>query len=159
MTVCNAAAETQVPVFFYTKNDEFGDFSNFSRHGIEVDGNWYPTVEHYFQSQKFEDAEYREAVRSAPTAKAAAELGRSRQTPIRKDWEEVKVEVMKEAVMRKFLTHEGVRNLLLSTGNESLIENAPGDYFWGCGKDGTGQNWLGRILEETRESLRANEPL
>lgn len=119
-----------------------------------MDGLWYQTVEHYFQSQKFEDPERRETIRGAHTPKAAAELGRSRDVAIRGDWEETKVEIMKEAVLRKFRTHGGPRALLLSTGDEPLIENAPGDYFWGCGKDGTGQNCLGRILEEVRELLR-----
>lgn len=28
-------------------------FSNFSAHGFELDGKWWPTSEHYFQAQKF----------------------------------------------------------------------------------------------------------
>lgn len=94
-----------------------------------------------------------EAIRMAPSAKVASELGRSRRTPIRPTWDDEKVSMMKEAVLKKFQTHENIRELLLSTGGESLIENAPSDYFWGCGKDGTGLNWLGKILEETRELL------
>ena len=31
---------------------------------------------------------------------------------------------------------------------------APGDYYWGCGKDGSGKNRLGAILEQVREQLR-----
>lgn len=122
-----------------------------------MDGQWYRTVEHYFQSQKFEDVDYQSVIRSAPTAKAAAELGRSRDFPIRTDWDDVKVQIMRDAVLRKFQTHIAPRRLLLSTGNEPLIENAPGDFFWGCGNDGTGQNWLGRILEDVREKLREVE--
>ena len=142
-----------MPILFYTPNDEFGAFSNFSKHGIEMDGLWYPTVEHYFQSQKFEDAAYREKIRLAPNAKSAASLGRSRAVPIRADWEEVKDAIMKEAVTAKFHTHAAIRDLLLSTGTERIVENAPGDYYWGCGKDGSGKNKLGRILEEVRSNL------
>ncbi|GAB4239826.1 MAG: hypothetical protein Kow00121_66390 [Elainellaceae cyanobacterium] len=28
------------------------------------------------------------------------------------------------------------------------------DYYWGCGKDGSGKNKLGQILMEVREILR-----
>jgi N-glycosidase YbiA len=43
---------------------------------------------------------------------------------------------------------------LLATGDDLLVENAPGDYYWGCGKDGSGKNRLGTILMEVREILR-----
>jgi hypothetical protein len=34
-----------------------------------------------------------------------------------------------------------------------LDENAPGDYYWGCGKDGTGRNQLGLTLMQVRDIL------
>ncbi|MEN7343553.1 MAG: NADAR family protein, partial [Pseudomonadota bacterium] len=124
-------------IYFYTKNDAFGEFSNFSRHGVEMDGAWWPTVEHYYQAQKFDDLDCRERIRGAHDSKQAAELGRSRKQPIRADWEEVKEAVMYEAVLKKFKTHGSLAALLLSTGHNDIVENAPGDYFWGAGKDGT----------------------
>lgn len=36
-----------------------------------------------------------------------------------------------------------------------IEENAAGDYSWGCGKDGSGQNKLGHILMRVRAELRA----
>ena len=140
-------------IYFYTKTDEYGDFSNFARFGVEIDGKWWPTVEQYFQAQKFEDEEYREKIRTAATPKVAAELGRSRKIPIRVDWEEVKGEIMYRAVLRKFQTHEKLREMLLGTGDERIVENAPGDYYWGCGKDGSGLNKLGKILERVRGEI------
>jgi ribA/ribD-fused uncharacterized protein len=141
-------------IYFYTTNDEFGKFSNFSKHGVELDGLWWKTTEHYFQAQKFLDQEYKEKIRVAATAKEAANLGRSRKIPIRNDWEEIKDNVMKKAVLEKFQTHGKLKELLLSTGNEQLVESAPSDYYWGCGSDGTGKNKLGVILEEVRDQLR-----
>ncbi|HEX8564629.1 MAG TPA: NADAR family protein [Pyrinomonadaceae bacterium] len=139
---------------FYSKNEAFSEFSNFSPHGIEMDELWYPTIEHYFQAQKFHDVEYREKIRLARTAKDSKTLGRSRKIPIRSDWEEVKDEIMFEACLKKFQTHKSLKELLLSTGDEELIENAPMDYYWGCGRTGTGQNKLGKILMRVREQLR-----
>jgi ribA/ribD-fused uncharacterized protein len=143
-----------MPIYFYSTKEEYGAFSNFSRHGVELDGEWWSTTEHYFQAQKFEDAEHRKKIQTAATPKLAAELGRSRQVPLRHDWEEIKDEVMHKAVSRKFQTHSQLREMLLSTGDEEIIENAPGDYYWGCGKDGSGRNKLGLILMCVRERLR-----
>lgn len=146
-----------MPVYFYSKNDQFGNFSNFSPHGFELDGKYWPTVEHYFQAQKFAGTGYEEHVRRAPTPQEARTRGRSREHPLRADWEDVKLDLMRRAVLRKFESHGELRDLLLSTGDEELIESSPMDYFWGCGAKGTGQNWLGRILMETRALLRNRE--
>jgi ribA/ribD-fused uncharacterized protein len=84
----------------------------------------------------------------------AARLGRSRKHPIRPDWEQVKDNIMRRAVLCKFETHAAIRDTLLATGDEPIVENAPGDDYWGCGKDGSGKNMLGVILMETRAALR-----
>jgi ribA/ribD-fused uncharacterized protein len=112
-------------IYFYSTSDKYGALSNFSPHGVEMGGQWWPTVEHYFQGQKFHDAEYREAIRVANNPKQAKSLGRSRKLPIRTDWEEVKDEIMYQACLKKFQSHKQVRDLLLSTENEELIGNAP----------------------------------
>lgn len=143
-------------LYFYSTNEQpYGCFSNFSRHGIDLDGAWWPTVEHYFQAQKFAQTPYAEKIRGAATPKQAAEMGRSRTLPLRADWEEVKDAVMLRAVQRKFELHAELRVLLLDTGEEELVENAPGDYYWGCGADGSGQNKLGYTLMQVRAALSA----
>jgi ribA/ribD-fused uncharacterized protein len=141
-------------IYFYTTIDQYGCFSNFSRHGFELDGQYWPTAEHYFQAQKFPGTEYQRRIARARTPKEAAQLGRDRSVALRADWESVKDGVMRRAVLRKFETHPDIRAILLGTGDEELVENAPGDYYWGCGADGTGQNKLGRILMEVRSTLR-----
>ena len=141
-------------IFFYARNEEYGEFSNFAHYGVEMDDLQWPTVEHYFQAQKFHHEVYRKKIRGAHTPKQAAELGRSRKYPLRKDWEEIKDRIMYDAVLKKFQTHNALAKLLLLTGDQDIIENAPGDYYWGCGKDGTGLNKLGKILMNIREKLR-----
>ncbi len=42
----------------------------------------------------------------------------------------------------------------MNTGNCPIVENAPGDYYWGCGKDGSGKNKLGEVLMQVREILQ-----
>jgi N-glycosidase YbiA len=145
-------------IYFYSKSAEYYEFSNFSPHGFELDGAYWPTVEHYFQAQKFPGAEHAEAIRLARTPALAKKMGRSRRHKLRDDWEQVKDDVMRRAVRRKFETHAELRQLLLATGDEPLVENARGDYYWGCGKTGTGRNMLGKILMEVRAGLREDAP-
>ena len=85
----------------------------------------------------------------------AAEMGRDRSLPLRKDWEEVKDAVMEKAVMEKFKQNKEIREVLLSTDKESIVEKTTDDYYWGCGKDGSGQNKLGKTLMRVREKLRS----
>ena len=61
---------------------------------------------------------------------------------------------MFRAVLKKFKTHDKLKELLLSTGEQNIVENAPGDYYWGIGKNGTGLNKLGKILVSVREQLK-----
>ncbi|GAB4509057.1 MAG: NADAR family protein [Anaerolineae bacterium] len=144
-------------IYFYSTREKYGCFSNFSPHGFELDGKYWKTSEHYFQAQKFQGTEFEEQVRIAKTAKEAATLGRRRDFPLRDDWEDIKDDIMRAAVLRKFETHETIRQILLDTSDEELVENAPGDYYWGIGKDGSGKNMLGKILMETRTILRERE--
>jgi N-glycosidase YbiA len=61
---------------------------------------------------------------------------------------------MDRAVRRKFELHASLRDLLLSTGDEEIVEDAPNDYYWGAGRDGSGQNKLGMLLMRIRAELR-----
>ena len=141
-------------VYFYAQTDPYAEFSNFAPFGVAMDDLWWPTVEHYFQAQKFDDPAYRERIRAAQKPKDAKALGMTRALPLREDWEEVKVAIMRAAVDCKFRTHPAPRDLLLSTGTETIVENAPLDGFWGCGPDGSGLNMLGKILMDLRTVLR-----
>ncbi|MFZ6746945.1 NADAR family protein [Undibacterium sp. JH2W] len=138
---------------FYSTEGEYGEFSNFSRYSISLKGKMWPTSEHYFQAQKFLDAQYREKIRTAKTPSIAARLGRSRTHKIRVDWESVKVQIMREAVSAKFQQHQDLQDLLLSTGTAKLVEDTTEDDYWGIGSDGKGKNMLGKILMDIRAAI------
>lgn len=146
-----------MPIRFYSTRDKYGDFSNFSQHAFSLDGKTWRTSEHYFQAQKFFGTEddYAEEIRHSKTASAAAKLGRSRKHKLRPDWEAVKDDAMRAAVLAKFRAHPDLRELLLSTGEEQLIEETTDDHYWGVGSTGTGVNRLGQILMEVRAILRS----
>ena len=144
-----------MPIYFYHQNEKpYGCFSNFSPHGFDLDGAWWPTSEHYFQAQKFAGTPHVETVRLAPTPMAAANVGRDRSLPLRADWDQVKDDVMRRAVLQKFAAHPDIRAILLGTGDETLVEKTTSDYYWGIGTQGGGKNMLGQILMEVRETLR-----
>ena len=103
---------------FYKVNGEYGCFSNFSNHGFELENKYWKTSEHYFQAKKFAGTEHEEEIRQANTPMEAAKIGRDRNRPLRRDWEEVKDDVMKKAVLEKFIAHKEIKEILLSTGDE-----------------------------------------
>ncbi len=140
---------------FYSVADEYGDFSNFAGFPIRLDGEVWPTSEHYFQAQKFRDRSVRKKIRKANSPMIAARMGRDRSLPLRRDWESVKVEVMRKAVRAKFTQHDELRTLLLETGDAKIVEHTENDAYWGDGGDGSGKNMLGRILMEVRDWIRS----
>jgi ribA/ribD-fused uncharacterized protein len=146
-----------MPIRFYRVNEPYGVFSNFSAHPITIDGKRWPTTEHYFQAQKFAGVDPAQfaAIHAAKSPMIAARLGRSRTAKLRRDWESVKDNIMRAAVLAKFRAHEDARQALLSTGDEPIVEDTTDDHYWGCGTKGTGQNRLGQILVEVRRQLRA----
>ena len=81
-------------------------------------------------------------------------MGRSKQHPLRPDWDPVKDDVMRTAVRAKFETHADLRAKLLGTRDDELVENAPRDYYWGRRTDDSGEKrMVGQILMEVRQSL------
>jgi ribA/ribD-fused uncharacterized protein len=139
---------------FFSKSDTYREFSNFGPFPIELDGQLWPTTEHYYQAQKFTDRPDLQArIRAAAKPIIAKKLAEKHRNKIRPDWDSVKDEVMYRAVRRKFESHSELRDLLRATGNENIVEAAPTDYYWGVGSDGTGQNKLGRIIERIRAEL------
>ena len=145
-------------IYFYNTREEYGCFSNFSPHGFVLDELYWSTSEHYFQAQKFIGTPYLEKLRLVKTPKEAANMGRQRTLPLRSDWEDVKDNIMRKAVFSKFSTNKDIQGILLSTGNEKLVENSPIDYYWGCGADGSGKNMLGIVLMEIRQQLKYSSP-
>jgi ribA/ribD-fused uncharacterized protein len=143
-------------IHFYRVSDDHGCFSNFAPHPIRLDGKLWRTSEHYFQAQKFTDETHQEKIRKTASPMIAARLGRDRTNPLRPDWEAVKDDVMRKAVRAKFTQHDDLRQILLGTGDATLVEHTPNDSYWGDGGDGSGRNMLGRILMEVRAELKAS---
>ena len=158
-------------LYFGRDRVSFRFLSHFYPSPIVIDGETWPTVEHYFQAQRSDDPAYRAAIRAAETPGQAKRLAaspdwprrRSQQSWFRKhgarpraDWSDVKLKIMERADWEKFSQHRPLAEMLLATHSAELIEDSPVDSFWGLGPDGRGHNWAGRILMEIRMRLRAN---
>ena len=132
---------------------EYAFLSNYSASPFRIDHVLFPTMEHYFQANKADNQNDYLHIAYAPTPGEAKRLGRKIQ--LRPNWEKIKDEVMLTGLRKKFADPE-LRNLLLATGDEELIEgNYWGDTYWGvC--NGVGQNKLGKLLMQVREEIKNN---
>lgn len=138
-------------IYFWTRHDKHGFCSNFYRSPIKVDGKMYPTVEHLYQASKTLDPYEHEKVRNLPTPRETKVAGYH--ITLRRDWDNIKVDIMLKGLRAKFTQHPDLREKLLSTGDAILHENAPRDMYWGYAM-GKGLDMLGKLLMQVREELR-----
>lgn len=124
--------------------------SNFYESIIYVDGKKYKSVEHAYQASKTLDENIKNLIMSAKSPNLAKRLGNSIEK--RKDWDQIKLDLMKLLVKKKF-ENPFLRPLLVATNDKILInENSWHDKFWGIYQN-EGENWLGVILMEIREQI------
>ena len=144
------------PIFFYNRDEEYYEFTNFALYHVTIDYKDWPTTEHYFQAQKFVDTPYEEAIRRLLHPREAFDFSRKPEVSRwrRSDWERVKEDIMYKALLAKFTQHESLCHCLLGTGNRMLVEHTKNDSYWGDGGDGTGKNRLGNLLMKVRKTLR-----
>jgi len=142
--------------------------SNFYPCKITHQGIKYPSVEHYYVAMKVNDdqmingqfypkADVRELVARGSTPGQVKRFGRT--LKLRKDWDNVKFEVMEWALREKF-KDEKLKEMLLQTGSQELVEsNYWHDKVWGvctCEKcDNKGENNLGKLLMKIRSEIKA----
>ncbi len=145
----------QTTVDFDAKTKNYKEFSSYFPVKLNMDGKVWPTVEHYFQAQKFtENPEYQEQIRLAKTPAAAKKMGATKDFKTRPDWMNIRNQIMLEAVRAKFTQNQKLKEKLLETG-DALIRNVSlMDNYWGVGKSGKGQNHLGKILMQVRSELK-----
>jgi ribA/ribD-fused uncharacterized protein len=136
--------------------------SNFYPCEIIHQGIKYPSVEHYYVALKIKTDQQiegrnitlidcREMIAKITDPGKVKKLGKF--LKLRKDWKDVKLDVMLWGIREKF-KNEDLKQLLLSTGDRELIEgNFWGDQFWGV-YNGMGENNLGKLLMQVRSELR-----
>lgn len=131
--------------------------SNYYESPVEYNGITYLNNEAAFQAQKTTDINERIKFSNLDPSEAK-KLGRK--ISLRKDWEEVKENYMYKIVKAKFAQNLDIKQKLIDTYPNELIEGTTGwhDNIWGncechrC-KNIVGQNKLGKILMKVREEL------
>jgi ribA/ribD-fused uncharacterized protein len=103
---------------------------------------------------KFDDEDLRMQIRDAAHPEAAVKLAKKHRRQTRTDWKKIRETIMTRGVYIKCRTHPDVVEALLATGDEKILENSQYDYYWGCGRDGRGENAYGRVLMNVRDKLR-----
>ena len=168
-------------VKFFSGKDSFSNFFELKT-PLVYNGLTFPTSEHLYQWAKFQypgaspaTTYYAEFVRTASTANKAKIIANQRLEPeryqwqkdlnviirngiaqgaqINPNWENVKIDIMRFVLALKFNDPE-LKQRLLATGDALIQENSPYDSYYGIGKDGNGQNILGKLLMELRDKLK-----
>ncbi|OOE64886.1 hypothetical protein BZG20_13760 [Salinivibrio sp. IB868] len=136
---------------FYHSDQPWGEFSNFSRHPVFIDGVIWPTTEHYYQAQKFQSKKHREQIRCAASPMLAKSIAHQLLEQFgRTDWVKVRDSFMLTALRTKFSQHPDLADKLRNTGARLLVELTKNDEYWGDPGDGSGQNRLGQLLMQVR---------
>lgn len=144
--------DTKRRIFFY--EHEFYVFSNFSSFMLFWQGKLYPTSEHAYHSEKFEDEDLKEQIRSALSAHDAVKLAHANTDKYRSDWDDIKLNIMKEILRAKINQHTYVKKKLLESGDKELVEDSWRDSYWGWGPNKNGQNHLGKLWMELRDEFK-----
>lgn len=131
--------------------DEHAFLSNFYPAPVLFEGHIFPSVEHAYQAAKAHPA--CRGPFTIGTAAQAKKKGRA-VDPYPTDWDQRKVDVMRQCLAEKFAAGTPLAAKLMATGDQPLVEgNWWGDTFWGVCR-GRGQNMLGALLMERRDFLR-----
>lgn len=150
------------PIHFYYPTMPYFEFTNFwDKHPVTIDGKVWPTTEHYYMAQKFigPNAYLQEKIRNMQTPDEVFKLAHthigSEKDKIRKDWNDILVDVMRKALQAKFTQHPELMDVLKSTGKSLIVEHSEKDSFWGDGHKPVTplSNWLGKLLMEIRDGV------
>ena len=130
--------------------------SNFWPAPVPYEGVVYPSVEHAYQAAKYPPGVRDQFRRGSPGAAKRLAKAMQHRADRRADWADVKYGIMFDLVWEKFRHHPHLKEKLLATGDQPIIEgNTWGDTYWGVDLvTGEGSNHLGNILTQVRRELR-----
>jgi ribA/ribD-fused uncharacterized protein len=147
-------------------------FSQWWSSPFEVEGQLYPTAEHWMMAAKarlFGDGEMLAEILAAPSPAAAKKLGRKVRGFDDALWKKERFELVTRGNVAKFSSTAELRDYLLGTAETILVEASPRDTIWGIGLSAKsplardpskwrGTNLLGFALVHARAILRGEVP-
>ena len=124
----------------------FGVLQNNFPAPITVGGTTYPTVIHAYWALSVDDDDLRKRI--AATENPHQAKGLAEGAPRRQHWADARLAVMSCLLRAKFNQHPQLADVLLSTGDATLVSNESAfSRFW--------THWAGRLLEVVRAELAA----
>ncbi len=139
---------------FYKEFGEYGFLANYSPYGFYKNGIYYPTAEHYYQAEKFDDPVIQKKIICAETPRLASEIGRDRSLVRKNHFRDMKLKVMYDGVLEKFRQNPEIRSKLIETRNQEIREMTVKESYWGVGPEFDGENHMGKILMMVREQVK-----
>ena len=120
---------------------------------IIIRGETWPHSEGYFQAMKsYGSSDFGQIKGKVKLSDPMTSWSIGQSCKLRPDWENVKDEIMMDALRSKF-RDPFLRDLLLSTGDLPLVQikNCP---YWGSGRHANGKNMLGVLLQKLRKEIK-----
>lgn len=144
--------------FYRASEKPYGAFSNLFRRDIVFEGEVFATSEHAYQAGKARKPAVRKWLMEAPSPSLLAMAAHGLYYwDVAPGWSTTKFDRMRAVLRAKFIQHDDLRDLLLSTGKARLVETATVDNevnrLWGE-VNGVGRNMLGVLLMELRAELQ-----
>ena len=135
---------------------------------FQANAGYYCCMEQYMMSQKarlFDDQEIHKKIMSTQSQHEIKTLGRQVKNFDCKIWNKTKYAIVLNGNYYKFFTQKPLRDYLLSTQDNILVEASPYDKIWGIGLSENdnnidnpvcwkGQNLLGFALMEVRDEIQ-----
>lgn len=144
---------TKENAYRFSRFDIEHPLSTCSHHPIVLeDKNWL-TCEHYFQAKSVRSVSLAERIEKAPSGAEAFELAKPWWRWKVQDYKKLRKVLMTRALYTKVQMYDEVKEALLATTDELMIETSLYDYYWGVGRDQRGENQLGKIWMDIRKKI------
>jgi ribA/ribD-fused uncharacterized protein len=122
----------------------------------------------YEKALYFSDKEIAQKILENDNPRTAKDLGRKVKNFDIESWSGASYDYMIDVCYAKFKQNKDLGEILLSTGNKTIVEGSPYDKIWGVGlhwaseeildeANWEGLNWLGDALMEVRRMLKHDE--
>lgn len=153
---------------FFWKNKS--PFSQWHPVGFELNGHFFHTAEHWMMYRKamlFGDIDKAKEILETKSPADVKKKGREVARFSKELWEANCKDIVYKGNYAKFTQNPEILKVLMDTGDTELCEASPVDFIWGLGKseeeakkmdpkDWPGKNYLGKILTQLRNDIRAN---